>query len=259
MKNTRKLKQHVSARLKYCWVENCTIFFITAGVLSAYTILCAMITDLSGAAAVPYKTIIAAVIGIILLWLILTPFSYGVKWYRIQQVRGQTVPARGIFSCYLSLSRMLNVIRLSFVIAIRKLCIIAPIAASAWAARYLFARGNLTDRNILLYCAAAAFMLIAAGLTVIYIIISIRYAPIPYIYVLETDIPVKTLIRESKRLVKGKMLYCVKVMLSVIWLIIPSLLIFPMVLILPYVRMVYTAMINEIIRQEERYADYEAG
>ena len=255
MKNYKEIRQHVNVRLKYCMGESFMIFFITAGALAAFVMLWMIITGMFVMFTDPYVTALSVIAGLILMWLVFTPFKYGVKWYRIQHVRGQSVPARGIFSCYMSLSRLLKMFRVDFGITMRKLCVILPAAASAGAAYYML-QG---ERNILLYCVSAAFMLISAGLLILYIILNIRYSLVSFIYVLEPDIPIKTLIRESKRLVKGRISYCVKILLSAAWLIIPCLLIFPAVFIVPYIQMVYTAMINEMIRQEERYADYVAG
>lgn len=237
------------------------ILFITVGGFAAFIIAWLVIIGLSGSITNtgsivrPYSTILSVIVGSVLLWLIYTPFSYGVKWYKIQQVRGQSVPARGIFSCYMSLSRLMKVIQLSFIITVRKLCVIIPAAAFAGAAYYILANGG----NIILYCTSASFMLIAAVLLFLYLIMNIRYALVSYIYVLKPDISIKILTSESRRLLKGRIVYCLKILLSVSWLIIPCLMIFPAVFIVPYIQMVYTAMINEIIRQEESYADYESG
>ena len=255
MKNSRKLKQHASARIKYCWGESVMIFFITVGGFAAFIITWMIINNISGAITNLYDIIVSSVMEMLLLWLVFTPFSYGVKWYRIQQIRGQQVPARGIFSCYMSMSRMLDVFCLDIAITLRRLGVIIPAAAAAAAAYYLYANGG----NIILYCAAAAFMLIFAGLLVLYVAADIRYSLIIFAYVLKPDVPIKDLIRESKRLVKGKTGYCIKVMLSLTGLFILCLLIFPAVFIVPYMQMVYAAMINELIRQEEIYADHEAG
>ena len=231
------------------------IFFITVGALAAFIIIWMIITGTLVGFTDPFGVAAAVLTELIILWMAFTPFEYGVKWYRIQQVRGQSVPARGIFSCYLSLSRMLRVFHLNLILTVRKLAVLVPAAASAGAAYYMLTKGG----NIILYCAAASFMLVSAGLLILYVILDIRYSLIAFIYVLGPDIPIQTLIKESKRLVKGRISYCVKILLSVSWLLIPCLFIFPTVIILPYIQMVYTAMINEIIRQEEQYADYETG
>ncbi|MCH5194803.1 MAG: DUF975 family protein [Oscillospiraceae bacterium] len=255
MKTPKDLKKHVSERIQYCWGESVMIFFVTAGAFSVFIIAWIIINSVSGAITNVYDIILSVVMELILLWLVLTPFAYGVRWYMIQQVRGESVPARGIFSCYLSLSRMFKILRLDLAITLLKLCIILPAAASAGAAYYMLTKGG----NTLLYCAAAAFMLIFAALIVLYVIIGIRYSLISFIYVLKPDRPFKGLLAESRELMKGKIRYCVRILLSLTGSLIPCVLIFPAVFIVPYLQMVYTAMINEMIRQEERYADYEAG
>ena len=223
--------------------------------MAVFIIAWMIINGISDALVNTYDVVLSVIMELILLWLVFTPFSYGVKWYRIQQMRGQMVPARGIFSCYMSMSRMMKIFRLDLVIVLRKLCVILPAAAAAGAVYYILTKAG----NIILYCAAAAFMLICAGLLILYAVISIRYSLVSFIYVLDPEVSVRDLIRESKRLVKNRIGYCAGILLSAAWLLIPCLLIFPMVFIVPYMQMVYTAMINEIIRQEARYADYEAG
>lgn len=238
--------------MKCCWGENCAIFFLNAGIFSvfaaAWTISAVFPKSgetaggLNGVPDLFDKPILAgALISLVLLWGALTPLSYGVKWYRLQQVRGISAPARGIFGCYLSLRKFGQVFRLNILLTARKLCVIIPLAAADVLA-YAGVR-TVSGEGF----AAAAALILAAAFLCFYIMLTLRYAPVPYLYALEPDTPPAELFGKGRRLMSGKTKYLARVMLSAAWIAAACLFVFPSAVLVPYARTLYTAALNEII------------
>lgn len=259
MKSVNELKQSAVPRLMCCWGESIAVFFITMGCISAFVIAWMIAVDFaatSGVVEISDKKIdlsngiILAITAAMffLLWIALTPFSYGVKWYRMQQIRGNSVHARSIFSCYTSIRRAGQVFRLSFELLFRRLYILVPFIAVLISGllliSYIAGKGEIT----LGYAAVVVLLLLLAGIMYCaYSVINIKYALVPYLFALEPDKSPKELIEKSRRLVKGKYGYMAEVLSSLTSYFIPCILIFPAVFIMPYVKMVYTAAMNELI------------
>lgn len=242
-----------------CWGENCAIFFITLGGLSAAVLAWLLTADfltVTGFAGVSEKRInlsdgkILAVTAamLVLIWLISTPFSYGVKWYRIQQVRGNSVHARSVFSCYSSFKRMGQIFRLNSVLLSKKLVFVVP--AAAVLAAGIFLLNNFREREekeMVFSIAAVLFLMIAAGIFCAMIIFNMKYAAVPFLFALEPDKPPVYLIEKSCRIIKGHTDYLIETLLSLaVWLV-PCIIFFPAIFIFPYLQMVYTGAINELI------------
>lgn len=254
MKKPKELKKYVLERLMCCWGECCAVFFIIAGelftvalaiMLAYYYLVKFSNSEFPVWLAVAITAFLAAS-----LWLAVAPFAYGVRWYRIQQIRGNEVFARSMFSCYASLKKMFQVFKLNSMLTLRKIPALIMIFGAAGAELYLKASGGNIALSVIapLSAAAGLCLLIALGL---------KYAPVPYLYALEPDASPKELIAKSKRLMKNNYRYLIEAMLSMAGWILPCVLIFPMVFILPYTQMVYTAAINEIIGQNGTEAGAE--
>lgn len=244
MKKTKELKKHVLERLACCWGESITVFLIISGELAAVALAFILIYDLLAKfSRLDFPVWLSAAITALLaagLWLAVAPFSYGVQWYMIQQIRGNTVFARSMFSCYASLEKMLHVLKLNSMMALRRLPAFILIFGAA-AAEF-----SAMDRSGFLYAVPAVFMI---GFC-LFLALGLKYAPVPYLYALEPASPPKEIIAKSKRIMKNNSAYIVETVCSMAWLLLPCILIFPMIFIVPYAQMVYTAAINEIIEQD---------
>ncbi|MCM1329103.1 MAG: DUF975 family protein [Ruminococcus sp.] len=249
MKNPKELKKHARERLVCCWGESCAVFFIIAGELSAVALALILAYDyLMNFSRSDFPVWLAAGITAALavsLWLAVAPFAYGVRWYRIQQIRGNAVFARGMFSCYASLKKMLQVLKLNSMLTLRRIPAFLLIFGGIAAEFHLAGKPESSALPAVAVFAAVTGLLL-------YLILGLKYAPVPYLYALKPDASPKNLIAESKRLMKNNYRYLVETMLSMAGWLAPCLLIFPTVFIFPYTQMVYTAAINEIITNEER-------
>lgn len=258
MKNPKELKKYVLERLAGCWGECCMVFFIIAGELSAVALALMLAYDyLVDFSAADFPVWIASAITAVIaasLWLAVAPFAYGVRWYRIQQVRGNAVFARSMFSCYASLKKMLQVLKLNSMLTLRRIPSFLLIFGAVAAEFFLTGEaGKTAGLDSTLYAVLSALVPLSAAVGVcLFAALTLKYAPVPYLYALEPDCSPKELISKSKRLMRNNYRYVIETMLSLSGWLLPCVLVFPIVFIFPYAQMVYTAAINEIITQEER-------
>ncbi len=252
MKNLTELKQAVAPRMKRCWGENCALFFILAGGLSAAVfawyltgnfLISANVIDNMGD---PLMLAAAAAIYIVM-WIISEPFHYGTRWYRLQQIRGHSVHAKSVFSCYFSTKRMLQVYRLSILLFLKKSLMLIPLAALIGTAVYLVTKFDSIGGSLGYNIAVVVLLMLSVVLYIAYNIITIKYTAAPYIFALGFDRPAKEIINESVRFMKGKHNYMIEVLRSCALMLIPCILIFPLIFVVPKIMMLYTAAINEVI------------
>lgn len=253
MKKSTELKKLALLRLTGCWGESCAIVFIMFGELAAAVLIIEIFWDslvtrapdgfTSGAAIVLFAVAAA------LLWFAVAPFSYGIKWYRIQQIRGVTVQARSMFSCYASFKKLIQVLKLNSMTALRSMPMFISIVAMAAAAFYLPDKicGALGGGTVLYSVIRVLFLLLAAAAVLGLQAARMKYALAPYLYVLEPGADPAKLIKKSKVLMKNHYRYLLKTGASLAGWTIPCLLIFPVIFVIPYIEMVYTAAINEIL------------
>ena len=258
MKKPKELKKHVLERLMCCWGESCAVFFIISGELLAVALAVMLAYDyLEDFSRTNFPVWLAAGITALLamvLWLAVAPFTYGVRWYSIQQVRGNAVFARSMFSCYASLKKMLQVLKINGILILRRLPAFILVFGAVFAEFYMVNEaGRVVGQDSVLYTVSAVLMLflVAIGFC-LFILLGLKYAPVPYLYALEPASSPKEIIAKSKRIMKNNSWYIIETMGSMAGWLLPCILIFPMVFILPYSQMVYTAAINEIIEQEDK-------
>lgn len=263
MKNVKQLKKDAFERMRRCWAECCAVFFITVGGLSALVLAWLMtgdfllVTDMALSADktvdLSNKFMLSATIALLtLLWMLVTPFEYGLKWYRMQQINGNAVPLRSIFSCYTSFGKFIQVMNLNGMLTLRKALIFIPLAAVEAAAVYMTHRIGRSG-NAAAYSTALVFiLLLTAGLFCLYKALCLKYAAAPYIYVTEPELPAAEIVEKSKRVMENNGNYLFETARSMLLLVAFCLLIFPTAFILPYMQMVYTAAIAEIINSNEK-------
>lgn len=242
----------------YCYGELCTVFMLTVGGLSVFVLACMISYKLlersvgTGETMFPYGILFLILTAIfIILAVAAVPFGYGVSWYRIQQIRGISVPARSIFSCYTSAKKLWKVIRLQSILIFKSLHIVIPAALVSAAMFYIagivdaYAKGDTAYYIIFFAAMLTAFAML--GVTAYY---SVRFSAVPYLYALGPEKPIPELIDESRKIMKDKEKYISEVMFSLSMWLLPCLIIFPMIFIIPYMQMVYAAAVNEIIIAE---------
>ncbi len=262
MKNVKELKQGIAPRMKRCWGECCALFFISAGGLTAALFACYLIMNFlvtMGIAEGVNDLLALAVAAVVFLimWVIAVPYQYGVRWYRLQQVRGHSVHAKSVFSCYFSTKRMLQVYKLSAMLFIKRCVLIIPIAALLGASIFLVIRINEGSGSVGDNLLVVVLLMLSVVIYLAYTIINVKYVAAPYIFALGHDRPASEIIKESVRFMKDKQGYMIEVLRSCAVMLIPCVLVFPAVFVLPRMMMLYTAAINEIIESgfaEDRLA-----
>ena len=159
MKTVKELRQTVLQRMRYCWGENTAVFFISAGGIAAVALAWFITTDFLMASGVTDQSgpradlsngivIAATAAALLLLFGIAEPFRYGVKWYRLQQVRGNAVHARSIFSCYGSLKRAGQIFRLDAYLFVRRMYFALPLIALFAAGTYMASRIRISENSV---------------------------------------------------------------------------------------------------------------
>ena len=266
MKKPKELKKHVLERLMCCWGESCAVFFIISGELLVVALALMLAYDyLAKFNSANFPVWLAAVITALLaagIWFAVAPFTYGVRWYSIQQIRGNAVFARSMFSCYASVKKMLQVLKLNSMLTLRRLPSFVLICGAVAAEFYIVNEaGMVMEQDSFLFAVSVVLMLLLAAIGFcLFMVLGLKYAPVPYLYALEPASSPKEIISKSKRIMKNNSRYIVDTMCSMAWWLLPCILIFPMIFILPYSQMVYTAAINEIIEQNDKKeinADHE--
>ncbi len=259
-----------------CIGELCTMFFLSVGGLTLFVLACLMAEEkligsridslygdkLTGARLALFIVCTAV---FVLLVVAVTPFVYGSSWYRIQQIRGNSVHARSIFSCYASVGKMWQVLRLNSMLILGMLGRILPYAAvSALTFCAAGAVDRISDGNTAYNISFTAAVLITIAMIILAMRSNNIYAAVPFLYALDPSRSPSELISESKRIMKKDPGYVGEVMFSLSPLLIPCLIIFPMIFIIPYMQMVYAAAVNELIaadgfgEQESDTIDLEA-
>ncbi len=252
MKNVKELKQAVEPRMKRCWGESCALFFIlTGGIIAAafalyltgdFLVCTGVIDNIS-------DKLMLAISGVLFLimWVIAVPYNYGSRWYRLQQVRGHSVHAKSVFSCYFSTKRMFQVYKLSILLFIKKCVLLIPLAALTGTGIYLITKLGETDHSLGYSMAVVVLLMLSVVVYLAYTIITTKYAAAPYIFALGFDRPASEIISDSVRFMKDKRGYMIEVLRSCALMLIPCVLVFPMIFVIPKMMMIYTAAINEVI------------
>lgn len=252
MKNVKELKQSIAPRMRKCWGESCAAFIISAGELCAAVFVWYLIMNILASIGIiegasdNLMIALTAVIALIMI-VISVPYQYGLRWYRLQQVRGHSVHAKSIFSCYFSAKRMLQVYKLSTMLLLKKILLLIPLVILLGTGIYLAIRFNTIGSSIIYNLAVVFLLMLSVVAYLAYNIINIKYAAAPYLYALGHDRPAGEIINESVQFMKGKHSYMIEILRSCAIMLIPCILVFPMIFVIPKMMMFYTAAINEII------------
>ncbi|MBQ3161524.1 MAG: hypothetical protein IJC04_05300 [Oscillospiraceae bacterium] len=252
MKNVKELKQSIAPRMRKCWGESCAAFIISAGGLCAavfawYIIMNTLVSmGIIENAADKIMLTVTAILALFML-VITVPYNYGLRWYRLQQVRGHSVHAKSIFSCYFSAKRLLQVYKLSAMLFLKKIFLLIPFSILLSAGIYLIIKFNTIGGGLGYNLVVVALLMLSALTYLAYNIINIKYAAAPYLYALGHDRPAGEIINESVQFMKGKQGYMIEVLRSCAIMLIPCIVVFPMIFVIPKMMMIYTAAINEII------------
>lgn len=262
MKSVKELKQNVKRRMRHCWGENAAIFFITAGGVSAVALAWLLAADflrIAGIAETSHRridlmdgaTLAVTAAALLILYIIAEPFRYGVKWYRLQQVRGNSVHARSLFSSYGSWKRAGQIFRMEAYLFLRRLYFIVPLAFLLALGLYLVHKIQSSGNGAAYGAAAVTVLLLTAGVICAAAVFNCRFTAAAYLFVLNPEASPKELVEKSVRISAGRTDYLAEAVLSSAKWLPACIFIFPAVFAVPYMQMIFTAAVNEIILSAE--------
>lgn len=252
MKNIKELKENVDLRMKRCWGENCALFFIALGGLivaffAVYITVNFLVATGEIESITDLKALGVAAAIFLVVWVIAVPYHYGERWYRLQQIRGHSVHAKSIFSCYFSVKRLFQVYKLSTLLFLKRSVIRLPFAILICLTGYHIIKLDEVESSTGYNLAVVVLIMLAVVSFIAYTIINFKYAAVPYIFALGFDRPAKEIIKESARFTRNKLGYLIHALMNCAFMLIPCIAVFPTAFVVSRVMMIYTAVINEVI------------
>ncbi|MGN0690848.1 MAG: hypothetical protein ACI4K7_00680 [Oscillospiraceae bacterium] len=203
--NNKEIRKKALSRLSYYWVEAEFLFMVAFGMMalfmtSAYIIVLILRPDL-GTFDFPLKlpqiieafnasaeVRIAAIALPIIMTVFFSPLFYGIKWCYYQAAQGKNAPVSGAFYGYFSLRKWGKAIMLNLLVFIRKLVYFIPITAVGGAIYYIFINLlNNTESSFLKALLYFGMILVQLGLSLIYMIVTVKFQLIPYYFAEEPE------------------------------------------------------------------------
>lgn len=261
MKKPSELKKLALEKLTDCWCECIALFLIELGSLTV-CILCflLMVQSLYSHGVIGHGVdsifvkggigVYAAFAGMLILFYVLgAPLRYGKKWFFIQTIRGNSVPASCFFTCYMHREHYGRIFLLEAKIALRKLAALAPAAAAGFTAVYIAGRfykssGGSGSYTIIIVLLALIF----SGMLFLYLYFSMRYFPASYIYALNPKKSTDRIIKESCEAVSGYQGCIYELLVSFSGWLFACIAIFPAMYVMPYMMMTFSLAADDLIR-----------
>lgn len=258
MKKTSELKRLALSKLTDCWCECIALFLTELGFIAVCILSFLLVIQYLysfGIIAHGIDSIFinggigvyAAFAGMLVLILILsTPLKYGKRWYVIQAIRGNSVPASCFFTCYMHKEHYGRIFLLEAKIAVRRLAALAPSvlvgAVIVYTAGRFYKSGSGSYTIIIVLLA-----LIFSGMLFLYSYFSMRYFLASYIYALNPKKSPDRIIKESCEAMKGYQGYFNEILASFTGWICSCIAVFPAMYVMPYMMMTFSLAANELI------------
>ncbi|MGN0585891.1 MAG: hypothetical protein ACI4JF_01280 [Oscillospiraceae bacterium] len=261
MKKPSELKKLAFEKLTDCWCECIALFLVELGSLAVCILSFLLIVQFlysrgtigHGVDSIFVKGgigVYAAFAGMLILFSILgAPLKYGKKWFFIQTIRGNSVPASCFFTCYMHKEHYGRIFLLEAKITLRKLAALAPAAAVGCVIVYIAGRlykssggsGSYTIIMVLL-------TLIFSGMLFLYLYFSRRYFLASYIYAINPKKSTDRIIKESCEAVSGYQGYLNEILASFSGWILACVAVFPAMYVIPYLMMTFSLAANDLIK-----------
>lgn len=198
--SNKEIRKKALSRLSYYWVEAEFLFLAAFGIpaaflTGAYFLSLVLYPD---SEAIDFPLDISQLIGLFnsngvvkaavcslpaLMIIFLSPLYYGIKWCYYQAAQGKNAPVSGAFYGYFSLRKWGKAILLNLTVMLRKLVYLLPIFAVGGAVYYIFINiFNSTESTVLKALLIIGLILIDLGLSLIYMICTVRFQLIPYFF-----------------------------------------------------------------------------
>ena len=260
LKRSSDIKNEARKRLMGCWAESVSMLLINMSI--------AVITVLSMLLVVKFcytfgiidfdidhivsqgspVFFIAVVIVVTLITFLKSPLNYGCSWFYMQSMLGRQAPASSIFGCYTNKDMCKRVFSLHFQVSIRKFAMFMPVClliiGQLLAAEHILVN---TKDSFIYSVIICCFVLVSAGAAFAYILLTMRYSLVKYIYALNPEKPLQLVIKESVKCMAGNESYILEIFMSMGLWIASCILIFPAFYAVPYINMVSAATAKELI------------
>lgn len=272
-KRPSELKKLAVGKLSDCWCECIALFLTELGCLAVAVLsflLAIQFLYTHGVIAHGIDTVftqggigiyLAAAGVLVLLFVLGIPLKYGKRWYVIQSIRGNNVPASCFFTCYMHKEHYGKIFMLEIRIALRRIAMLLPSAVIGAAIVYLSGKayknsGGTGSYTIIIVLLALLF----SGMLFLYSYFSMRYFLASYIYALDPKKDVDTIIKESCEAMSGRQRYLNEIVASFAGWIFSCVAIFPAMYVAPYMMVTFTLAASDLIDNyynEKRCANSE--
>ena len=260
LKKSGEIKSIACQKLSLCWAECVSILLIELGIAVVFVLTMLLMTKFCytfgiidfdidhvvSQGTLPFFISVVIAVGIMLFFS--APLSYGVNWFYMQAVLGRKAPASSFFACYTNKELFKKVLRLHGMVSFRKFLMFVPLCLLI-IAELIFTELVLkkTEDSFIYSVIVCCFILISAGAFFVYILATMRYSLVKFIYALDNEKSPELIIKESAECIAGNESYILEIFLSVGLWIASCILIFPGVYAAPYIKMISAVTAKTLI------------
>lgn len=259
----KDIKKHAMARLSDSWGQAAIIilvimviyiFFMLAEMALYYVLQGAGLAEAADYQLFPRNgwLILISVLRMILGYLVIVPALVGAKWWYLHAVRGEQNGVRSMFVCYLNPHIYFKTVAMKSVVAAINLLAALPVLFCGYLV-YRLMRDFLSGENNQTIIVIMAFFasLLMVCLSLLFILFSLKFALVDYLYALNPDLKIRDIIRASERVMKNCRRPLIELIFSFLVWIALCVLIFPVLFVIPYFAMSFTVCINRIIEENK--------
>lgn len=185
---------------------------------------------------------------LVLGFMVIAPALIGAKWWYLHTVRGEQNGVRSMFVCYANPRIYLKTLAVKSIVTGIYIVAGLPLIFCGYVIYRLLDGFSSEENNqtfIIIMAFFAAMLLVCLGL--LYLLFTLKFALVDYLYVLNPDLRIRDIIKASERAMKNSRRPLIELMFSFMgWLLLCTL-IFPILFVIPYFAMSYTVCINRII------------
>lgn len=261
-KKSGDFKKAAHTALNDCWCECVCIFLVVLGgaiaialaallviqFLYTYGIIENSIMTIFSSGGVKFYCIIA--IALLIICILAIPLKYGISWYYIQALDSRHVPASCFFSCYTNKKQHIRTTLTGLAVMGLRLAVALPVALCIiFTVRLAISAVNSSSgATFMITFVCCCLVLLIACLLFGYMIYSMHFTLVPYIYAMNPEKSVKDIISDSFKIIRRREFDLMEVLFSFTGWLALSLLIFPIIYVAPYMSMTFAAASVKLIK-----------
>lgn len=257
-KQIRKLSVE---KLSMCWVEAEFILIMSIGI-SAFFLLAAnfifelfasdsYVLDLKNP-SIPSEGVLVFGIALVLLYVVYAPMYFGLKWCYYNASKGKITPINCLFDCCTSVSRWWKTVKLKVVTDVLKAVGLIPMAAVFAAEAFLYNKITAINDSQALKVLIIVLMLVSMlGMYAVYLMYSVRYTLIPYVFASDPDLPLTEIYRKGTEISDKNKLSMFRLKWSFVPMFITCITGFPVFFVMPIYSMSLSIAANAALSGKE--------